>query len=138
MNTVKALLQLRWLIIDEIRMVSARLLADVDTKLRSCARAVGPCVKDAKTNTRSFAGLNVLCSGDFWQLPHPDGGLLGDIPCEIIQASRQYFPAPTIAHGQSLLWSEAPTGMIGVTEIQRCERTKDAWLRSIQDKFGFR
>ena len=66
MNTMKALLHLRWLIIDEIRMVSARLLADVGTKLRSCARAVDPYVKDANHNTRPFAGLNVSCSGDVW------------------------------------------------------------------------
>ena len=118
-------------------MVSGRLLADVNTKLRSWARAVDPYVKDAKTNTRPFAGLNVLCSGDFWQLPPPDGRFVGDIPCEFIQASRQYFPAFTIVHGQSLLWSEAPTGMIGVTELQQCERTKDAWLRSIQDDSRF-
>ena len=25
--------------------------------------------------------------------------------------------------------------MTGVTELQQCERTKDAWLRSIQDEF---
>ena len=107
MHTMKALLQLRWLIIDEISMVSARLLADVDTKLHSYARAVDPYVKDASKNPCPFAGLNILCSGDVWQLPPPDGGLLGDIPCEFIQASRPYFPAPTIARGQSLVYSGA-------------------------------
>ena len=50
LDTMKAILQLLCLIIDEIRMVSARLLADVDTKLRSFARAVDPYVKDSKTN----------------------------------------------------------------------------------------
>ena len=137
MKTMKPSLQLRWLIIDEICMVSARLLADVDTKLRSFARAVNPYVKEAYTNPRPCAGLTILCSGDVWQLPPLDGGLLGDIPCELIQASRTYYPAPTVAHGQSLLWSDAPTGMTGVTELQQCERTKDAWLRSIHDKFRF-
>ena len=86
---------------------------------------------------RPFAGLNILCSGDVWQLPPPDGGCLGDIPCELIQASRTYFPAPTAAHGQRLLRRDAPTGMTGVTELQNGERTKDAWLRSIQDSFRF-
>ena len=37
---MKAILQLRWLIIDEIRMVSACVLADIDTELRNYARAV--------------------------------------------------------------------------------------------------
>ena len=72
-KTMKAIFQLRWLIIDEIRMVSARLLADVDTKLRSFARAVDPYVKDAKKDPRPFAGVNLLCSEDFWQLPSPNG-----------------------------------------------------------------
>ena len=45
-NTMKGMLQLRCLIMDEISMVSARLLADVDTKLRSFAKAVDPDVKD--------------------------------------------------------------------------------------------
>ena len=111
------------------------MLADVDTKLRSFARVVDPYVKDANGNPRHFAGLYLLCSGDVWQLPSPDGGFLGDIPCEFIQASRTYFPAPTVAHGQSLLWSDAPTGMTGVTELHQRERTNDAWLRSLQDEF---
>ena len=67
---------------------------------------------------RPFAGLNILCSGDVWQLSPPDGGLLGDIPCEFIQTRRTHFTTPTVAHGQSLLWSDAPTGMTGVTELQ--------------------
>ena len=82
---------------------------------------------------RPFAGLHILCSGDVWQLPLPDGGFLGDIPCEFIQARRKYFPAPTVAHGQSLLWSDYPTGITGATELEDCERTKDAFLKSIQD-----
>ena len=80
-----------------------------------------------------FAGVNVLCSGDCWQLPPPDGGFLADIPCEYIQASRKFIPAPNIAHGQSLLWSGPKTGIQGVTELEICERTNDAWLQSVQD-----
>ena len=75
------------------------------------------------------------CSGDLWQLPPPDGGFVRDIPCEFIQASRTYFPAPTVVHGQSLLRSNALTGMTVVTELEKCERTKDVWSRSIQDEF---
>ena len=41
----KAVLQYRWLIIDEISMVSATLLAEVDMKLRSLARDVDPYAK---------------------------------------------------------------------------------------------
>ena len=63
LNTMKAVLRLRWLIIDEINMVCARLLADIDTTLRSFARAVDPYVVGSKS-MRPLAGLNLLCSGD--------------------------------------------------------------------------
>ena len=91
--------------------------------------------KNTKGVLRPFAGVNLLCSGDVWQLPPPDGGFLGDIPCEYIQASRKFHPAPNIAHGQSLVWSGPSTGIQGMTELEICERTKDAWLRSVQDEF---
>ena len=41
-DVMKAISQLRWLIIDEISMVSARLLADIDQKLRDFHRATAP------------------------------------------------------------------------------------------------
>ena len=129
------MLQYRWIIVDEISMVSAKLLADIDTKLRSLARDVDPYARDAKNQMRPFAGVNLLCSGDFWQLPPPEGGFLGDIPCEYIKASRKVMPAPNVAHGQSLVWSGPKTGIQGVTELETCERTKDVWLTKVQNEF---
>ena len=82
---------------------------------------------------RPFGGLIFLFGGDVWQLPPPDGGFLGDIPVEHIRNARTCAPTPSIAHGQSLLWSDdIETGIQGVTELQECERTKDVWLRSVQ------
>ena len=106
-DTMKALLQLRWLIIDEISMVSARLLADIDQKLRSFSRAGDPFARPGQGRLRPFAGLYVVFSGDYWQLPPADGGFLGDIPYEFIENSRLFAPAPSISHGQSLLWGGA-------------------------------
>ena len=65
----KAVLQYRWIIIDEISMVSAKLLADNDTHLRRLARDVDPYARDKYKVLRPFAGVNLLVSGDFWQLP---------------------------------------------------------------------
>ena len=73
-EVAKQLLQWRWLIIDEIRMVSARLLADVDCKLRALAGASSPFNKNKRGMQRPFGGLNVVLSGDCWRLPPPDGG----------------------------------------------------------------
>ena len=132
-ENAKAVLQYRWIIIDEISMVSAKLLADIDTKLRSLARDVDLYARDAKNQMRPFAGINLLCSGDFWQLPPPADGFLGDIPCEYIKASRKFTPAPNVAHGQSLVWSGVKTGIQGVTQLETCERTKDVWLTNVQN-----
>ena len=49
-NTMKAMLQFRLLIIDGISMVRAQFIAHLDTNMRSVARAVDPHAKDA-TNT---------------------------------------------------------------------------------------
>ena len=57
---MKVVLQLRWLIIDDIRMVSARLFADVVTKLRSFARACDPYVKDQKQ--RGLLQVLIYCA----------------------------------------------------------------------------
>ena len=100
----------RWLLIDEISMVSARLLAEINTKLRHVVRSQGAFKYNAHGDLRSFGGLNVLISGDFWQLPPPDGGSLGDIPYEYIAAAPKYVPAANIAHGQSLLLESAGDG----------------------------
>ena len=42
-----------------------------------------------------------------------------------------------MSHGQSLIWSDpkSGTGLQGVTELIECERTKDPWLKSVQDEF---
>ena len=58
-DVMKAVLQLRWLIIDEISMVSARLLADIDLKLRSYYNTVDKFALDSKGHLRPFAGLNI-------------------------------------------------------------------------------
>ena len=123
----------RWLIIDEMSMVSARLLADVDMKLRHLVKSKGAFKHNAQGYIRSFGGLNVFMAGDVWQLPPPDGGFLGDIPHEYIARSRRYVPSACIAHGQSLVWSPPDTGIQGVTEFVQCERCDDPWLKEVQD-----
>ena len=134
MNNAKRALQWRWLIIDEISMVSAKLLATIDMKLRSTVRELGTTKLAGDNTSRPFGGLNVLLVGDFWQLEPPDGGFLGSIPVDYILQARKFQPAPTISHGQALLWSGRKTGVQGVTELHQCERQDDAWLIEVQDE----
>ena len=119
-EVAKRVLQWRWVIIDEISMVSVKLLATIDMKLRSVIRAVGTEKVKHLGVDRSFGGLNVLMCGDLWQLPCPDGGYLGDIPTEFIRNARKYDPSPSIAHGQAILWGGGAYGVQGITELVEC------------------
>ena len=65
MEIAKKVLQWRWLFIDEISMVSAKLLASIDVKLRQVIREVGTAKLDTTGSERPFGGLNVIVSGDF-------------------------------------------------------------------------
>ena len=60
-DIAKRVLQWRWLIIDEISMVSARLLADVDLKLRDVIRRIGTEKLGEDDVDRPFGGLSALC-----------------------------------------------------------------------------
>ena len=77
----------------------------MDVKLRRVVRDIGTSKKDSEGQDKPFGGLNILFCGDFWQLEPPDGGFIAGIPTEYIQNAKKHNPLPTMAHGQSLLWS---------------------------------
>merc|ERR1712218_143606 len=81
----KQILLWKWLIIDEISMVSARFLAEIDVRLRCAARSIGTMKRDEDNFERPFGGLNVIFAGDFWQLdpPEPAGWPLTRVPCDL-------------------------------------------------------
>ena len=62
LDIAKKVLQRQWLIIDEISMVSAKLLAEVDVKLRRVVRDIAVGKHDESGSHRPFGGLNVV----FW------------------------------------------------------------------------
>ena len=68
----KEMLSWMWLFIDEINMVSARMLADIDMRLRAAAHAIGTMKYDKNHRERPFGGLNVVFAGDFYQLGPPE------------------------------------------------------------------
>ena len=86
-------MQWRWLFIDEVSMVSAKLLADIDLKLRSIMSDVGTMKKGVRGQVRAFGGLNVVFVGDFWQLEPPSGGFLGAIPVDFFDEGGHTIPS---------------------------------------------
>ena len=85
-TVAERVMQWRWLFIDEISMVSAKLLAEVDMKLRAIISDVNNMKKTAPGDVLHLGGLSVMINGNFWQLDPPRGGFLAAIPAEFIRA----------------------------------------------------
>ena len=127
-DTARRIALWRWLILDEVSMVSARLTAQVELRARSAVPTASQWKHDAADNIRPFAGMNVLFSGDFRQLPPPEGGFLADLPAALRAPGKALTGTttsdPLIDHGQRLFWE----GQVqGVTELVERERCKDDW-----------
>ena len=103
METSKCVSQWRWLIIDEISMLSASFLAEIDMRLRDVMADAQAYKTDMQGRTRPFGGINVLLVGDFWQLDPPQGISLAKFPEDYIRSACKYHAAATTAHGQALL-----------------------------------
>ena len=126
--------QWRWLVIDEISMVSAEMLARLEARCRQLVPDLSATKYAKQTNGRAapFGGLNLILSGDLWQLPPPRGTFLGQIPWQLL-TSVSSKKLPLSLQGQHLVWASAADGGIqGVTELRQCERTQDQWLQELQ------
>ena len=124
----------RWLLIDEISMVSAEMLARLEARCRQLVQdlCATKYANQNKTQTAPFGGLNVILSGDLWQLPPPRGTFLGQIPWQLV-TSTHAKKLPLTLQGQQLVWASATEGGLqGVTELVQCERTQDKWLQELQ------
>jgi hypothetical protein len=98
-NVAERVVQWRWLIVDEVGMVSAKLLAEIDVKLQQMVRAKHTLSGDAEGLASAFAGVNILFSGDFWQLDLPSGGFLAEIHVQYMQRAKKFDPKPDVARG---------------------------------------
>ncbi|CAJ1412747.1 unnamed protein product, partial [Effrenium voratum] len=106
----------RWLVVDEVSMVNARLLAQVEQRLRAVVPSASQWKRNAAGDSRAFAGVNVLLLGDFYQLPPPSGGYLADVP-----SSRRPPRLSAAADAEPDLLAER-------------ERCKDAWWNEVVDE----
>ena len=114
----------RWLVLDEISMVSAELLCRLEMRCRE----IGP--QDAMP----WGGLNVVLAGDLWQLEPPKGTFIANLPLQWLSHGTS-SKRPPAATGQALIWdTNAKHGIQGVTELIEVKRTDDAWLQHIQDQ----
>ena len=133
-QVAKAVLQWRWLIIDEISMISSQLLAAIDVALRNIVRSNASGTLSAVGEVRLFGCINVVFVGDFRQLAPPKGGCLANLSIDFIKRARKYDAKPDSTHGEQLFWGSRDHAVQGVTELTVCMRTEDPWLYEVQEE----
>ena len=121
----------RWLILDEISLVDAKLLGQAEKELREVVPVSNPW-KTKNDQVRPFAGINVIFTGDFHQLPPPAGIYLAQVPRAIRDPTGERAPENALGdHGKQIFWTGA---VQGITELVDRERCKDEWWTEVSDE----
>ena len=123
-EAIKRMATWRWLLVDEVGLVGARLLADMEQRLRAAVPEANEWKCGPDGRVRPFAGINVIFTGDFDQLPPPEGGYLADIPQYFKNPTSERIPHTMVEQGQSLFWDGSVQGVTELVQVLRC---KDAW-----------
>jgi hypothetical protein len=113
---------LRWVLIDEISMVSAELLAELQKRAMQAMSGRAVYKKRADGGSRPCGGLNVLLFGDWWQLPPVRSTALFDKP-----SSGNTLLA---ADGLHYIWSRERDSLQGVWELTEPMRCTDPWFQN--------
>ena len=131
-NALKTMAFWRWLILDEISLINAKLLASSEHRLRTAIPDASPWKKTPQGEVRPFGGINVLLTGDFHQLPPPAGHYLANVPrCLADPEGDKALQDPLAEQGRMLLWGGITQG---VTELTQRERCKDDWWNEVVDE----
>ena len=87
-EAAKRVAQWRWLIIDEISLISSNFLAELDMHIRCIMSHVSATKRGASNIDRPFGGINVLFVGDFHQLDPPSGTPINAIPTAFLRGAK--------------------------------------------------
>ena len=151
---------LRWIIIDEISMVSDRLLSQAEQNLRAASSSTRR--RRGQGSGRIFGGYNVLVFGDWWQLPPiPGSRALFLPPCTWLDLDGLPFranecnsnteePAQPGNHTSAsqadrsgackssadktvlnMFWYPGPDSLNFLSELVEQKRTSDSWFSSV-------
>ena len=78
---------LRWILVDEISMVSAELVFELGRRVSEAARPIGTYKLRPDKSPRPFGGFNILLFGDWWQLPPVQSTALFEQPSKAKQGA---------------------------------------------------
>ena len=122
--------RLRFVLVDEISMISAQLLAQIEILVSRVVRRRSVYKLRPDGSCRPFGGVNVLLFGDWWQLKPVTGTALFTNP----------WDAPSFAafHGLQLLWGGPPNAVRHCWDFARSLRCADPWFNSFltQCRYG--
>ena len=131
-DAAKCMANWRWLILDEISLTDAKLFGKCEQRLQAVMPNANEWKRDGAGRIRPFAGVNVILTGDFHQLPPPAGHYLAAVPRSLQDPSCEKKPEDAFAdYGKQLLWGGATQG---VTELEDRERCKDEWWNQVVDE----
>ena len=119
-NKLAAKCQLvRWILIDEISMISAQLFGQLHFAVQKAIPLRSPFLRKEDRKIRPFGGMNVLLFGDMWQLKPVTSQALWTPPWET--------KSQTAHAGATLLWERLRRCWV-LTGSQRC---RDAWYNNV-------
>ena len=119
---------LRWIILDEVSMVSDHLLGEFDSHITDASRQTRYSKRKDKS-VRMFGGYNVVLFGDWWQLPPiPDSGALFLPP----STSAEKQPFERAARARDMFWRAGHDSINYLAELTEQMRQDDVWLLEAQ------
>ena len=129
------LLLCRVIFIDEVFMLSAQLLAEVESEIRNGVSETSPYKYGADGRERPWGGINMGFIGDAYQLDCPEGTPLYKVPESFLPEIPQSAAVPkgdppesTLAkRGLELMWDSVQ----GVSELTVPYRCPDVWWNSV-------
>ena len=115
-------LSMRWILIDEISMVSAELLSELQHLVQQAVRNPGTYKVRSDKSKRVFGGINTLLFGDWWQLRPVRATALFDHPSKATN--------DLAYEGLLLLWGQNRDSVRRVWELTEQKRCPDAFYQA--------
>ena len=114
---------LRFILVDEISMVSAQLLGQLELLVSKVVRRRSLFKRRPDGTHRPFGGINVLLFGDWWQLKPVSGTALFADPATA--------GSSTAWHGLQLLWGAPPNAVHRCWDFTTSLRCDDPWYNDV-------
>ena len=119
---------LRFLIIDEVFMLSSKFFAEVEQAISRKTSEASFFRRSPDGMSYSFGGSNVTLVGDMYQLDPPDNSFpLYSIPHSLVSEAAQTKKHPLVTHALEIMWGHGEQSISGMTELDEPYRCRDPW-----------